>query len=593
MSNTASQVQPGSFSPETTSSPTAPRLRLWPAVVIVALMWLLRTVPVSLDPGPLTFTIAMFAPMVAVLLLAGWWLFASRVRLLDKLLVLGVCVAAGVATWFLCHPSTQFALIFYALPAVVTAWTVWLLGTLFLSWPARRTGLLLVLVLAWGWGLLVRMDGTDGSFAAEFSWRWSPTAEQKFLAERGDVQPTHAPATEVLTLQPGDWPGFRGPDRDGRRTGVRIATDWKENPPRQLWRHRVGPGWSSFAVVGTRAYTQEQRGDSEVVVCYHADTGKELWAHEDSDRFTETVSGPGPRATPTFHDGKIYALGAKGQLNCLDAATGKPVWARNIVTDAEAKVPEWGFAASPLVVDGVVTVLGGPDGKGVLAYYAATGSPAWSGGDGKHNYCSTHRARLGGVEQVLAVTAGGVTAFQPKDGKELWQYSSPLAEGMARVIQPAVLNDSDFLIGSGFGGGTQRVRVTRDGDGWKQEEIWTTKAISPYFNDLVTHKNHLYGFEGIFLTCVNLDAGEKGWRARGYGNGQVMLLPDQDLLLVLSEKGEVALVQANPESHTVVGRFQAIKGKTWNHPVVANGKLFVRNGEEAACYQLTEAGSGK
>src|SRR5262249_625934 len=148
--------------------------------------------------------------------------------------------------------------------------------------------------------------------------------------------------TQPVVLQPGDWPGFRGKDRDGRYKGARIATDWDERPPRQVWRQRVGPGWSSFAVVGTRLYTQEQRGPNEAVVCYDAGSGAELWSHEDAARFSETMAGPGPRATPTFHEGKIYAQGATGKLNCLDAATGRVLWSHDVAADSGAALPLWG-----------------------------------------------------------------------------------------------------------------------------------------------------------------------------------------------------------------------------------------------------------
>jgi hypothetical protein len=129
--------------------------------------------------------------------------------------------------------------------------------------------------------------------------------------------------------------------------------------------------------------------------------------------------------------------------------------------------------------------------------------------------------------------------------------------------------------------------VGRDGDRWAAQKVWTSRAIKPYFNDLVIHQNHLYGFDNNFLTCVGLDDGKTRWKERGYGNGQVLLLADQDLLLVLSEQGEAALVEAVPSGLVERCRFQAIEGKTWNHPVVAHGRLFVRNGEEAACYELT------
>jgi outer membrane protein assembly factor BamB len=476
----------------------------------------------------------------------------------------------------------------------MTAWVVWLLLTSFLRWPVRRAGLLVVFVLAWGYFTLLRFDGIDGSMSATFHYRWQPTAEQKFLAEAAAVQPkggaNGSPTTSPVTLQPGDWPGFRGPGRDGRLTGVRIATDWSANPPRQLWRHRVGPGWSSFAVVGPRLYTQEQRGEEEAVVCYDVQSGAEIWAHRDSARFTELVSGPGPRATPTFHEGKIYAQGAAGRLSCLDAVTGAVNWSNDILVHSGAKVPTWGFASSPLIRQGVVTVFaGGAEGKSVLGYNATSGELLWTAGEGKLSYCSLQPANLAGAEQLVIATENGLTAFHPARGEILWQYSWPLEQNMARVVQPTPVGEGDFLIGTGFGQGTRRVHVLQSGDGWEAQEVWASKAINPYYNDLVVHHGQLYGFDGSFFTCVSLEDGKKKWRARGYGNGQVLLLADQDLLLVLSEKGEVALVDASPDAHTERCRFQAIEGKTWNHPVVAHDRLFVRNSEEAACYQLSHS----
>jgi outer membrane protein assembly factor BamB len=447
-------------------------------------------------------------------------------------------------------------------------------------------------LLVWGYCASLRIDGVDGAFSMERSWRWSQTAEQRFLAEHDADESRAEVVGGRVKVQSDDWPAFRGEHRDGRRPGVRIGTDWEQQPPKLLWKRRVGPGWSSFAVVGDRLYTQEQRGDYEAVVCYRASTGAELWAHKDEIRFSELVSGAGPRATPTIHDGKVYALGGTGKLNCLDAATGRALWSRDIAADSGAKTPTWGFSSSPLVAHGLVMVFaGGPDDKGVLGYDAvAGGKPKWAAGQGTHSYCSPQLSRLAGALQVLVAQDKGMTALNPETGKVLWEHDWVTAENLARVVQPAVLSDSDVLLGTGFNGGTRRLSVKQAGKkGWTAQEVWTTKAISPYYNDLVIHKGHLYGFDGIFFTCVSLeDEGARKWRVRGYGNGQVLLLPDQDLLLVLSEKGEAVLVEASPARHRRLARIQAIEGKTWNHPVVAHGKLFVRNGREMACYQLPE-----
>ena len=577
------------------------RLRVWPGVVIVALQWLLAQTASWLAPGTMFQFYALFmGALVAEAAFVGWWVFASRIAWRERWLVLGAFVSLGLIASLFVHPTLHPMIrIVLIVPVLMRIWAGWLLVTPFLSWPRRRTGLLAALVIGCAYYTSVRLDGVSGSMATEFAWRWTPTSEEKFLAEgKSDLKrpsssttgafDTGASETEVLALAPGDWPGFRGPARDGKLPGVRIVTNWEQHPPREVWRHRVGPGWSSFAVVGHRLYTQEQRGPNEAVVCYDVANGAELWVHNDKTRFTESMAGPGPRATPTFHEGKIYSLGANGALNCLDAVTGVALWSRDIVADSEAKVPMWGFAASPLIVNDIVTVFaGGPEERSVLAYSALTGEPAWTAGEGQLSYCSTQLSRLAGVEQLVIATEQGLAAFEPTDGQVLWTYSWPL-QGMARVVQPAVVGDSDLLIGTGFGLGTQRVHVTNGNDGWMAKEIWSnpTRAIRPYYNDLVVHGEHLYGFDTNLFVCVSLSDGRGKWKARGYGNGEVLLLPDQDLLLILSETGEVALVDARPEAHHEIAKFKAIEGKTWNHPVIANGKLFVRNGEEAACYEL-------
>jgi outer membrane protein assembly factor BamB len=443
------------------------------------------------------------------------------------------------------------------------------------------------------------MDGVTGSFSANMNYRWQPTGEELFLTEfaKNREAPAVIADAKALTLQPGDWPAFRGAERISRLPGIRIATDWQQRPPKLLWKHRVGPAWSSFAVVGNHLYTQEQRGNDEAVICYNAETGKELWEHKDTERFTEPVSGPGPRSTPTFFEGKIYALGASGRLNCLDAASGKPIWSRDIKKDSssgaeETKAPMWGFSASPLVVKGIVTVFaGGKENKSVLAYNATTGEPAWSAGEGKLSYASLQHLNVGGVDCLVMAAEKGLDAFDPVSGKTLWQYAWG-KEGMPRCVQPVTVGDSDVLLGT-VDEGLRRVHLKHEGDNWESNEVWTTRAFKPYFNDFVIHKDHAYGFDGVFFCCVNLADGKLKWKARGYENGQVLLLPDQDLLLIVSEKGQGALVEARPEKHKELAKMPMIQGKAWNHPVLSHGKLFVRSDEEAACYQLDEEAVAK
>ncbi|MCP3978099.1 MAG: PQQ-binding-like beta-propeller repeat protein, partial [bacterium] len=216
--------------------------------------------------------------------------------------------------------------------------------------------------------------------------------------------------------------GFRGPGRDSVIPGVRIEIDWSASAPIELWRRPIGPGWSSFAIHGNFVYTQEQRGEDELVTCYDANTGEPLWMHRDAARFFDSMGGAGPRATPTLSDGRVYAVGATGILNVLDATDGTLLWSRNVAADTESEVPIWGFSSSPLVLDDSVIVAAG----GMLvAYDLSTGDPHWFGPDGGPSYSSPHRLTIDGVAQIVLLSDAGATSVAPADGALLWEHPWP------------------------------------------------------------------------------------------------------------------------------------------------------------------------
>ena len=364
---------------------------------------------------------------------------------------------------------------------------------------------------------------------------------------------------------------------------MRIETDWAASPPVELWRRPIGPGWSSFAARGNLVYTQEQRGDDEVVACYNATSGAQVWTHRDVARFFESNAGAGPRGTPTLGDGRVYTFGATGILNALDAGTGEVAWSRNAAADTGVTLPDWGFTSSPLVVEDVVIVAVAGQ---LVAYDLATGEPRWIGPAGGVSYSSPHLVTIAGVPQVLLMGSAGVTSVAPIDGRQHWQYPW---RGFP-IVQPAVTADGDVLITASGESGTRRIAVAHGPGGWSVEERWTSAALKPYFNDFVVHEGHAFGFDGRILVSVDLEDGQRKWKGGRYGNGQLVLLPDQDLLLVLSEDGELALVRAIPDQFTELARFPAIEGKTWNHPVLAGDVLLARNGQEMAAFRLSLAG---
>lgn len=565
-------------------SKTHPSLRLWPGVVIVAVQWLLRFVVPSVFPGALP--VGVLGGLAGGVALIVWWMFFSRAPWADRWLGLGLIAVALLATPQILHVSVatgNMGLMFpiFAVPLLCLAFVVWAATTQNLPVGPRRAAMAVAIFLSCGVWALVRTGGNTTDFAHDFAWRWTPTPEERLLAEGDDV-PTAVASSVGLAGTESEWDGFRGPHRDSVIPGVRIDTDWATSPPTELWRQPVGPGWSSFAVHGDVFYTQEQRGEDEVVSCYRTQTGEPVWRHSDPARFWESVGGAGPRGTPTLHGGRVYTLGGTGLVNALDAADGSVVWSRDAATDTGAELPTWGFSASPLVWDDLVIVA---VSGALIAYDRDTGDLRWTGPAGGEGYSSPHPITLGGVEQIVQLNGDGLVGVAPADGSLLWEHGW---SGYP-IVQPALTADGDLLISVNSNSGTRRVAVTRNADGWDTEERWTSKGLKSYFNDFVVHKGHAYGFDGTILACIDVEAGERQWKGGRYGGGQLFLLADQDLLVVLSEKGAVALVQATPEGYTEVSRFEAIEGKTWNHPVLADDVLLVRNSEEMAAFRLSIA----
>ena len=566
----------------TSPAPTKP-LRLWPGVVIVILQFIFLYVPAYFAPAtPAMFFGLMGSFTLGTLLLLIWWLFFSRARWSDRLGGLALLILAHGAAIVLADTSAKMVAV---VPGIVWLCAIFV-ASLFLGKRAVTVGAVLVASLGW---TLVRTDGVTGAMDSDFAWRWSATAEQRFLASDASAAPAEA-RSEADTVEIAAWPGFRGPARDSVLAGVTINPDWTNDPPQEIWRRPIGPGWGSFALVGNRLCTQEQRDEDEVVVCYDAATGEPIWLHAYPARFWEAMAGAGPRATPTYHDGRLYTLGATGVLNCLDADTGEPIWTRDIADDTGAPVPDWGFASSPLVVDDLVIVHapGARDGQAVVAYDLASGEPRWFGQAGGASYSSPHLTTIDDVRQVVMITGEGAFGLELETGAALWKHEWPMGGDGSRVVQPTILESGgEILIGSSFGLGTRRIAVSSDGSGgWTVAEGWTSRALKPYFNDTVVHRGTAFGFDGNILAAIDLATGERAWKGGRYGNGQVLLLPDQDLLLVISERGELALVRASAERFEELARMPGLEGKTWNHPVVVDGVLYLRNAKEAAAYRL-------
>ena len=622
--------------PNTHELPTRKPLRLWPGVAAAVLLLVIRFLLPVVAPTAVFF--GMDAPLVAILgglvislVIVIWWTLFSRAPWSERLLVLAVMVVAVVATKPLTHISIQNGMMgkmffIYAVPPTITlALVAWAVASRRLSQGPRRAAMVLAILLGCAVWILVRTNGILGG-VADLEWRWTPSAEERLLAQAeadpkppapmetpkepvaaegvnpaaspplGEPKPEPATTSTVKTVAPpsvgdpeprrAEWPGFRGPDRDGIARAVRINPDWAAAPPVELWRRAIGPGWSSFAVDGDLFYTHEQRGPDEVVTCYRLSTGAPVWRHRDAARFWESNGGTGPRATPALGNRRVYTLGGTGILNALDARTGRKVWSRNAATDAGIKIPIWGITASPLLVDDLVVVAAS---GALVAYDRATGDQRWMVKSTGGSYSSPHLVTIHGVPQILFMAGKGTTSVAPADGTVLWRTEW---EGVP-IVQPAMTPDDDIIVttADAMGGlGIRRISVAQGPSGWTVQERWTSRGLKPYFNHFVVHEGHAYGFDGSILSSVDLATGERNWKGGRYGSGQMLLLPEQDMLLVVSEEGELALVSATPDKFTELSRFKAVEGKTWNHPVLVGDTLLVRNGEEMAAFRLPAAG---
>ncbi|MDR3404428.1 MAG: PQQ-like beta-propeller repeat protein [Chthoniobacter sp.] len=541
------------------------------------------------------FIYGMASALVFALCFLGWWWFNGAILRAEKVWGFLLLVAGGWAAGKFSDRSLNFLTICaVGFPLAVTLIFAWLFLVKKALIPSHWLGFAAAVALGWGSLLCIRTEGLDSRLKSHVSWRWTPSAEQRFLAQNAaSVKAAEgsrpAAAAPVIPSDPSSWPAFRGPDRDGVIHGAKVPTDWKSAPPQQLWKHAVGPAWSSLIVVGDRVFTQEQRGPVEAVVCYDGSTGDQLWVHEDTTRFDEAVSGAGPRATPTFAEGRLYTFGGTGLLNCLDAQTGKLHWSRDTKTDSQGKPPMWGLSSSPLVFDGKVIVYGGGEaGKSLLAYRADTGDLVWAASAGQQSYSSPQITTIAGVRQCLMFNDFGLTSVDPVTGKKLWE-TGLVMKGAPRCGQPHLVGENQLAVAVLDGPGVSLIHVAKDGDQWKISPVWASKDLKPEFPDFVVHDGNAYGFDSSIFCCLNLATGKRTWKDGRFGRGQVVLLEDQALLLVVSESGEVILQAADAQARKELGRFQAVSGKTWNGPVIANGRLYLRNAEEMACYQLEPA----
>jgi len=527
------------------------------------------------------------------------------VRIASLCLVL--LLPAGAAYW--AHRS-EMTFLWWVFPASVPV-SLALLGLWHLVFGAApfRTRLRRILSAAAGLLLLgfaasrtIRYEGSSsGSSYPAFAWVW----EERRDVPAGAAQPgpkAAGPESAAAAVLPpgaaGELHDFLGPGRDGAWETPAFATDWTTRPPALLWRRSVGKGWSSFTVAGGRALTQQQIGDDEHVTCLDLASGADLWSHRDpgtrlllerAENGGAAMGGDGPRATPTIHEGRVYAMGGTGLANCLELETGRLLWSRHLLRELGGIAHRWGMASSPLFLrDEQLVVFAGPDKPGptLVACDPATGETRWVNEGSGASYSSPRLVELAGARQILSVNCADVSGIDPATGETLWSH--PWPGTFPKVGQPLVLPRDRVLVTASYGVGSLLVEVGRGpSGGLSAERIWKSTQLKTKFSSAAVLGDHAYGLDEGRLACIALADGKRVWKTEKFGFGQHLLFGED--LLVQTEPGDVVIGRVGPEGFAESGRIAALSSMTWNTPAVAGRILLVRNDREAAAWLLPEA----
>ena len=443
-------------------------------------------------------------------------------------------------------------------------------------------GALVIGAVLYATGLRIVLDGGGGlhlGFPQSADKRADDIAKHREAQKAKAEEAAVAPARTSMY-----WTDFRGPSRDGRYEQEPIRTDWSLNL-KPLWKQPVGGGYASFTIARGRAFTIEQRAGQEVAAAYDVTTGRELWTTSWNALFKESMGGDGPRATPTWHDGRVYVLGATGELRALDEASGKTLWRTDILEDAGAENIQWGMSGSPLIVGDTVVVLpGGTNNNSVVAYDLNTGKRRWGALGDRASYSSPMLVTLAGVRQILAFTATRLVGLSPDKGELLWEFPWK-TQYEVNASQPLLAGPDRVFVSTGYGTGAAMLQLAADADGrLTVRELWRTNRMKNQFTSSVLHEGFIYGLDESILACIDASNGDLMWKGGRYGYGQIMLASGH--IIVLTEQGELALVRPHPGSHHELARLPAIEGKTWNHPAISDGVLLIRNANEMAAFDL-------
>ena len=389
---------------------------------------------------------------------------------------------------------------------------------------------------------------------------------------------------EATAQTNGEWPQWRGANRDGISKETGLLKQWPEGGPPLVWKATgAGVGYSSFSISRGRLYTMGLRGEREFVIAFDSATGKEAWATPHGGAFRND-RGDGPRGTPTIEGDSVYALGGAGDLSCLDAKTGRIAWTMNVLKKFGGANISWGISESPLIVGEKLLVNAGGPGASIVALNKKDGSVIWKSQSDRAGYSSAIQIEAAGKSQVVFFTHSRVVGLSLADGGLLWEYPRA-ANDVANAATPIARGNRVF-VASDYGTGAGLLEIKAGAKGVAAEEVYFTKDMKTHHSTAVLVGDYLYGFSSSILTAMRFDTGVVAWKDRSVGKGSLVYADGN--LYCLSENGVVGLVEATPTGYSEKGRFRIPQDNlpTWAHPVVAGGRLYLRDQDTIYAYDV-------
>ena len=394
---------------------------------------------------------------------------------------------------------------------------------------------------------------------------------------------THAENHQTSALE---WSQWLGPNQDGVSHDTNLLTEWSVNRPQILWRVPIGDGFSGISIAKGRGYTMDTMDGKEFIYCFDISKGKEIWRFQSDEVYLDSMGGHGPRSTPTIEKNMLFAISAHGKIYALNAQNGNKIWSHNLKRQFGGKTPRWGFSTSPLIEEDLVLVeVGGRSNASLVAFDKNSGNIIWKSGKNKiGGYSSPIAITSYDIRQAIFFTGNYLVSVAPTSGKIYWKHPWETSYDV-NASTPVLIPGDKLFISSGYGVGATTLQMKLNNESIDVEEVWRSKVMKNQFGTAVLNGDYLFGFDARILVCINANTGKEMWRQRGYGQGTLILADNH--LIMLSDKGKLALVEASSSGFKEKASMQVLDGRCWTVPTLSGGKLYLRSMSEIVCLKIT------